>query len=170
MELVGSPPRALLDRCSRMNRNSSWSSPSSHVALDAPVHMHRATVEPKSPGPMHEAPGPQIRQILFSHHNHETAQDSQYCRRLHTYPTTPRMKSKPHLFLACTGVDELSVVVDDTLDETLGLEVGDGAASERSVDLHTVDEGRLRNDAVSGNLLDDTVAEMSTDRSFEDIR
>jgi hypothetical protein len=49
-------------------------------------------------------------------------------------------------------------VVDDTLDETLLLEEGDGAAGERAVDLHAVDEGRLGDNAVGGDLLDDAVA------------
>lgn len=61
---------------------------------------------------------------------------------------------------SCAGVDELSVVVDNTLDEALLLEVGDGATGKRSVDLHAVDEDRLRDDLVGGDLLHDTVAAM----------
>jgi hypothetical protein len=63
------------------------------------------------------------------------------------------------------GVDELGVVVDDALDETLLLEEGDGAAGERAVDLHAVDEGRLGDDAVGGDLLDDAVAAGGAKRS-----
>jgi hypothetical protein len=49
-------------------------------------------------------------------------------------------------------------VVDDSLDETLLLEVGDGPSGERAVDLHSVDEGGLGDDSVSGDLFDDSVA------------
>lgn len=57
-----------------------------------------------------------------------------------------------------SGVDELGVVVDDSLDETLLLEVGDGPSGEGAVDLHSVDEGGLGDDSVGGDLLDDSVA------------
>jgi hypothetical protein len=57
-----------------------------------------------------------------------------------------------------TSVDELSVVVDHSLDETLLLEEGNGASGKGSVDLHSVDEGGLGDDSVSGDLLDDSVA------------
>lgn len=56
------------------------------------------------------------------------------------------------------GVDELGVVVDDTLDKALLLEVGDRAASKRAVDLHAVDKDRLRDDLVGRDLLHDAVA------------
>lgn len=59
------------------------------------------------------------------------------------------------------SVDELGAVVDDALDETLLLEVRNGAAGERTVDLHAVNEGRLGDDLVGGDLLHDAVAEQS---------
>jgi hypothetical protein len=49
-------------------------------------------------------------------------------------------------------------VVDDLLDQTLRLEVGDCASSKRSVDLHSVDEGRDGDDSVGWDFLDDSVA------------
>ena len=49
-------------------------------------------------------------------------------------------------------------MVDDAFDEALGLEVGDGATGERAVDLHSVDQGRLGDDAVRRDFLDDAVA------------
>lgn len=57
------------------------------------------------------------------------------------------------------GVDELSVVVDNSLDKTLLLKESDGTSSEGTVDLHSVDEDGLRNKLVGGDLLDDSVAE-----------
>lgn len=59
------------------------------------------------------------------------------------------------------GVNPLSVVLDDLLDEALLLEVDDGAAGKRTVDLHAVNEDRLGDKLVGGNLLHDTVAEGS---------
>ena len=59
---------------------------------------------------------------------------------------------------SCTGVDQLSVVVDNALDQTLLLEMSDGTSGERSVDLHSVDQGRLGDDSVGRDLLDDFVA------------
>lgn len=56
------------------------------------------------------------------------------------------------------GVDKLGVVVDDALDEALLLEESDGTASERAVDLHAVNEDRLRDELVGRDLLEDTVA------------
>jgi hypothetical protein len=49
-------------------------------------------------------------------------------------------------------------VVYDSLDVTLGLEVGDCASSKRTVDLHSVDNGRGGDDSVGGDLLHDSVA------------
>lgn len=49
-------------------------------------------------------------------------------------------------------------MVDDTLDETLLFEVGDSATGERAVNLHSVNQGRLGNDLVGGDLFDDAVA------------
>ena len=49
-------------------------------------------------------------------------------------------------------------MVDDSLDETLGFEVGDSASSKGSVDLHSVDEGRGGDDSVSWDLLHDSLA------------
>ena len=51
-------------------------------------------------------------------------------------------------------------MVDDSLDETLGFEVGDSASSKGSVDLHSVDEGRGGDDSVSWDLLHDSVAKL----------
>lgn len=56
------------------------------------------------------------------------------------------------------GVEELSVVVDDLLDEALGLEVGDRTSSKRSVNLHSVDDGGGGDDSVGGDFLHDSVA------------
>lgn len=66
-----------------------------------------------------------------------------------------------HLILSSrgTGVDELSVGVDDSLDQTFGFEVGDGASGKGSVDLHSVDEGRGGDDSVGWDLLHDSLAE-----------
>lgn len=50
------------------------------------------------------------------------------------------------------------MVVHDPLDEAFLLEVGDGAAGEGAVDLHSVDESGLGDDFVGGDLLDDTLA------------
>lgn len=55
------------------------------------------------------------------------------------------------------GVDELSVVVDNSLDKTLLLKESDGTSGEGTVDLHSVDEDRLRNKLVGGDLLDNSV-------------
>lgn len=56
------------------------------------------------------------------------------------------------------GVDELSVVVDNSLDKTLLLKESDGTSGEGTVDLHSVDEDGLRNKLVGGDLLEDSVA------------
>ena len=50
-------------------------------------------------------------------------------------------------------------MVNDPLDETLRLEVSDCASSKRSVDLHSVDDGRGGDDSVGGDFLHDSVAE-----------
>jgi hypothetical protein len=63
------------------------------------------------------------------------------------------------------GVEELAVVVNDPLDETLGLEVGDRTSSKGSVDLHSVDEGRGGDDSVGGDFLHDSVATQSVKMS-----
>jgi len=52
---------------------------------------------------------------------------------------------------------ELGAVVNKALDEALVLEVADRDAGKRSVDLHPVDEDRLRDQLESGDLLDDLV-------------
>jgi hypothetical protein len=49
-------------------------------------------------------------------------------------------------------------VVDNLLNQTLLLEVGDRTTGQRSVDLHSVDEGRGGDDFVGGDLLHDSVA------------
>ena len=49
-------------------------------------------------------------------------------------------------------------MVNDLLDQTLLLEVAHGLAGERSVDLHAVNENRLGDQLVGGDLLDDLVA------------
>lgn len=51
------------------------------------------------------------------------------------------------------------MVVDDALDVALLLEELDGAAGERAVDLHAVNEDRLRDELVGRDLLEDAVAE-----------
>ncbi len=56
-----------------------------------------------------------------------------------------------------TGVHELTVVVDDALDLAITLKVADGNTGERTTDLHTVDQGRLRDHLEGGHLLEDTV-------------
>jgi hypothetical protein len=65
------------------------------------------------------------------------------------------------------GVEELTVVVDDPLDETLRLEVGDCASSERTVDLHSVDESGGGDDSVGGDFLHDSVAVDELDSRFD---
>jgi hypothetical protein len=57
------------------------------------------------------------------------------------------------------------VVVDDTLDVALLLEEGNGAAGERAVDLHAVNEDRLRDELVGRDLLEDAVAGKVSERS-----
>lgn len=49
------------------------------------------------------------------------------------------------------------MVVDEALDLTLTLEVADGDTGERAVDLHTVNERRLRDHLEGGHLLEDAV-------------
>lgn len=49
-------------------------------------------------------------------------------------------------------------MVNDSLDQTLLFEESDGSSGEGSVDLHSVNEGGLRDDSVSWDLLDDSVA------------
>lgn len=56
-----------------------------------------------------------------------------------------------------TGVDELAVVVDETLDLTLAFEVADGDTGKGAVDLHAVNECRLRNHLECGHFLEDSV-------------
>ena len=56
-----------------------------------------------------------------------------------------------------TGVHELRVVVYDPLDQTLLFEMSNGSSSERAVDFHSVDEGRLGDNSVSGDFFDDSV-------------
>jgi hypothetical protein len=53
--------------------------------------------------------------------------------------------------------------VNDSLDQTLLLEIGNRSSSKGTVDLHSVNEGRLGNDSVSGDLFDDSVAKKRTD-------
>lgn len=52
------------------------------------------------------------------------------------------------------------MVVDDALDVALLLEERNGATSERTVDLHAVNEDRLRDELVGRDLLEDAVAGM----------
>lgn len=58
---------------------------------------------------------------------------------------------------ATLTVYELSVMVYDLFYETVPLEVLDGDTCEGSVDLHSVDEDRLRDHLESGDLLEDLV-------------
>jgi hypothetical protein len=51
----------------------------------------------------------------------------------------------------------LAGVVDDGLDKTLLLQVLDRDTGERAVDLHAVDENRLRDELEGGDLLHDAV-------------
>lgn len=51
----------------------------------------------------------------------------------------------------------LGAVVDDGLDKTLLLQVPDRNTGERTVDLHAVNEDRLRDELEGGNLLHDAV-------------
>lgn len=62
-----------------------------------------------------------------------------------------------HLLGRGTSVDELTVVVDDALDLALALQVADGDTGERAVDLHTVNQRRLRDHLEGGHLLEDAV-------------
>ena len=72
----------------------------------------------------------------------------------------PRTLFSPNLILSSrsTGVDELSVGVDDPLDQTFRFEMGNGASGKGSVDLHSVDEGGDGDNSVSWDLLHDSLA------------
>ena len=54
-------------------------------------------------------------------------------------------------------VDELSVMVDDSLDRTLLLEVSDRNPSEATIDLESFDEDTLRNESEGWRFLEDTI-------------
>lgn len=54
-------------------------------------------------------------------------------------------------------VDQLSRVVDNALDRSLLLQVPDGNASQRAVDLETLDEDALGDELEGGDFLQDTV-------------
>ena len=54
-------------------------------------------------------------------------------------------------------VDELSMMVDDSLDRTLLLEVSDRNPSETTVDLESFDEDTLRNESEGWRFFEDTV-------------
>ena len=54
-------------------------------------------------------------------------------------------------------VDELSMVVDDSLDRTLFLEVSDCNPSEATIDLKSFDENTLRNESEGWRFLEDTI-------------
>lgn len=61
------------------------------------------------------------------------------------------------LLSGTSSVDHLTVVVHDPLDRALTLQVLHGHTSQRSVDLHSVNEHRLRDHLVGGYLLQDLV-------------
>ncbi len=54
-------------------------------------------------------------------------------------------------------VDELSMMVDDSLDRTLLLEVSDRNPSEATIDLESFDEDTLRNESEGWCFLEDTI-------------
>lgn len=54
-------------------------------------------------------------------------------------------------------VDELSMMVDDSLDRTLLLEVSDRNPSEATIDLESFDEDTLRNESEGWRFLEDTI-------------
>ena len=56
-------------------------------------------------------------------------------------------------------VDVAGVVANDLLDGTLGLEVGEGAAGERAVDLQAIDEDGDGDEAVGLDLLVEALLE-----------
>lgn len=56
------------------------------------------------------------------------------------------------------SIDELSIRVNDPLDRAFLLEMRDGATSERSIDLHAVDQGRGGDDSISWDFLHDSIA------------
>ena len=61
-----------------------------------------------------------------------------------------------HIVLILT-VDDLSVVLNQRLDKTLGLELTDGNAGKRAVQTKTIDQHRLSNELVGGNFLEETL-------------
>jgi hypothetical protein len=54
-------------------------------------------------------------------------------------------------------VDKLSMMVDDSLDRTLLLEVSDRDPSEATIDLESFDEDALRNESECWRFLEDTI-------------
>lgn len=54
-------------------------------------------------------------------------------------------------------VDELSMMVDDSLNRTLLLEVSDRNPSEATIDLESFDEDTLRNESEGWRFLEDTI-------------
>lgn len=59
---------------------------------------------------------------------------------------------------AIRTVNPLTVVVDNLLDQTLGLQSPHGLSGDRSVDLHSLDQDGLRDHLVSRDFLEDLVA------------
>lgn len=70
-----------------------------------------------------------------------------------------QLPAGPSSFTSCwiLTVHQLTVVVDDPLDLTVPLKVLNGDTCERTVDLHSVDEDRLRDHLVGWHLLENSV-------------
>ena len=56
-----------------------------------------------------------------------------------------------------TSINKLRIGVHDGLDCTLLLEMRDSSTRKRPVDLHTVDQGRGRDDSISRDFLHDPI-------------
>jgi hypothetical protein len=54
-------------------------------------------------------------------------------------------------------VDDLSVMARDSLDQTLSFELTDSNTSQRTVQLETINQNRLRDELVGRNFLEQTV-------------
>ena len=86
------------------------------------------------------------------------------CYKKKMLPKTPKSlatRDGENLLGGSAGVDELAVVVNEALDLALALEVADGDAGERAVDLHAVNQRRLRNHLERRHLLQDAVVRRS---------
>lgn len=73
------------------------------------------------------------------------------------------MPSGEHLLGRSARIDKLSMMMDQLLNLTLPLQVSNGNTGERSIDLHTVNQSRLRDHLESRHLLQDSVVSRSVE-------